>query len=323
MSWSQPPDPQTPPQGSPPSGSSDPNWVQVPPDQWPGSTPNTPPQASRQPQPQVVIGGSTLYQSPYPVIAPKRQGCGLGCIISLFIVGIIAVSIFGVFAAMGSFAGGDFLSQISEIVNTVTNIDAALGLSTTTLPGDADAYDSIAALAAVTAFAGEGAQLVELEAAQVRSDGTQNLNATYDPPRPRTTYTFLREVPRPENAPPVGAGGTADGQWYEPITVEAYRPGQMSYITQMGGSVNIQTQFVNQGLKREVDDPTSELFFYNDGAFVAAPKCSTRQLWSTALERGAPADAVASITYNDEGYEFRIIGAGFSLNFDANCRVRA
>ncbi|HYO89408.1 MAG TPA: hypothetical protein VER79_12215, partial [Candidatus Limnocylindrales bacterium] len=189
------------------------------------------------------------------------------------------------------------------------------------LPGEASTFDPFAALPEVTAFAGAEAQLAEIEAVQVRSDGTQNLNADYAPPRPRTTYTYFREVPRPENAPPLGAGGSAGDQWYEPITIEAYQPGAMSQITRTGGGMNIRTQFVNQGLKRQVNDPTNSLSF-NDSGFVAAPKCTTRQLWSTALERGAPADAVASITYNADGYEFRISGIGVSLTFDANCRLQ-
>ncbi|HYO89457.1 MAG TPA: hypothetical protein VER79_12460, partial [Candidatus Limnocylindrales bacterium] len=282
MSWSQPPD-QQPPQGGTSPRPGDPGWAQVPPDQWPGSEASRTSPAGAQPPPQVQFGSSTLAPSPYPYIAPKRRGCGgLGCIIGLIVAVAVVVPIIAVVVGMRAFAGDDFLGQISEIVDTVSNIDAALGISTTPLPGEASTFDPFAALPEVTAFAGAEAQLAEIEAVQVRSDGTQNLNADYAPPRPRTTYTYFREVPRPENAPPLGAGGSAGDQWYEPITIEAYQPGAMSQITRTGGGMNIQTQFVNQGLKRQVNDPTNNLAFY-DGGFVAAPKCTTRQLWSAAL----------------------------------------
>jgi hypothetical protein len=296
--------------------------VQVPPDQWPGAPANMAAPSGNQPRPVVTIGASTVYQSPYPYIAPKRRSCGgLGCLIALITVASIVVPLVIVFAFMGANTGGDFLGQIGDMISTIADVNGALGLSTTPISGDAAAFDPFDALEEVWAFAGAGALLAEIEAAQVRSDGTQNLNASYAPPRPRTTYVFFREVARPEDAPPLGASGSGGDQWYEPITVEAYQPGAMSQITQSGGGMNIQTQFVNQGLKREVEAPTNNLSFY-DGGFVEAPKCSTRQLWAVALERGAPAEAVASITYNADGYEFNIPGANVSLEFDGNCRLR-
>ena len=318
MSWSQPPNP--PPQPPQPG---DPNWVQVPPDQWPGSTPpptGTPSQAPVQTTFTVPPGG---YQSPYPYVAPKKRGCGcnaLGCVIGLFVIVMIALPIAIVVGSMGAFTGGDFMGQIQDLVNTVVNTNEVLGLSTTALPGDANAYNPFAALAAVTAFAGDGAQLAEIQAMQVRSDGTQDLNADYDPPRPSTTYEFYREIPRPADAPPVGAGGTTDGPWYEPVTIDAYRPGQMSQIRRTGGSVSISTQFVNEGLKRQVSDPTTNLAFVD--SFVPAPKCTTQQLWNMALEEGARPDAVATITYNSDGYEFSIPGMAVFLQFDSNCRLQ-
>ena len=330
MSWSPPPDP-----NQPQSRPNDPNWVQVPPDQWPGGAPSSssggaPPAGNPYPQQPPVQTTFTVnpgaYQSPYPYVGPKRggRGCsGLGCVIALIVIVAVFVPIIAVVGSLGAFsnmAGGDLFSQIGQAVNAITNINETLGISTTGLPGDANAYDPFAALAAVTAFAGEGAQLAEINAVRVRSDGTQNLNASYDPPRPNTDYEFFREIPRPENAPPVGAGGTTDGQWYEPVTVSAYQPGQMSQIRQTGGGMSIQTQFVNQGLKRQVADPTTNLAFVE--GFVGPPNCTTLQLWNLALEEGAPVDAVATITYNSDGYNFSIPGSGISLDFDANCKPR-
>lgn len=335
MSWSQPPDP-----NQPPPNPNDPNWVQIPPGQWPGSTPppasggNPPPgnpyQPPGSPYQQAPVQTTFTpnpsgYQSPYPYVGQKRRGCGcnsMGCIIALIVIVAVVVPIVAIVGSFGAFSNssGDFLGQISQMVNSVVNVNQTLGISTTPLPGDANAFDSFAALAAVTTFAGEGAQLAEINAVQVRSDGTQNLNADYDPPRPNTDYEFYREIPRPENAPPVGAGGTTDGQWYEPVTVSAYRPGQMSQIRQTGGGMSISTQFINEGLKRQVQDPTTNLAFVE--GFVGPPTCTTRQLWNVALEEGAPADAVATITYNSEGYEFTIPGGGIFLNFDANCKLQ-
>jgi hypothetical protein len=76
--------------------------------------------------------------------------------------------------------------------------------------------------------------------------------------------------------------------------------------------------YVNEGMTRDTRDPET----IDNPEFLAPPTCDFARLWSVALERGAPADAVASIEYNAEGYEFRIQDTDVRLEFDTNCRPR-
>lgn len=182
-------------------------------------------------------------------------------------------------------------------------------VDTRPVPGDATRFDPVATFQEVAAYAGEGARLLSLTAYYVKSDGTLDLTADY---YPRVDYEFAREVPRPDDAPPVGAGGTASGQWYEPIEIDAYQPNQWRRVS---GSQNY--SYMNQGMERDVSDATTTL----SGTFVAAPACSFARLWETAITRDAPRDAVATIEYDAEGYDFRISDVSISLRFNTNCQL--
>lgn len=190
------------------------------------------------------------------------------------------------------------------------------GVETRDLPGDAEFFDPIDALPEVQAYAGEGAQLVEIEMRLIRIDGTMDLEADYSP-QPDTEYTFVREVARPSDAPPPGAGGANTGPWFETIEVRAYEPGQRRRRTTTGGGTNTSVTYVNKGLERTVSDPES-----GEVETVGAPICSVTEMFAEAVERGAPDDAVAYVTYNAEGYEFRISGVGIFLEFDRHCALR-
>ncbi len=189
------------------------------------------------------------------------------------------------------------------------------GADTRDLPGDARAFDPFAALPAVADHAGPGARLVSIEVSLVRADGTLDLKASYTP-KPSVEYTFAREVPRPGNAPPVGAGGTSNGPWHQEITIRAYEPGQRRQRTTTGGDVSTTVRYTNKGLDRTSSAPSSAPV-----TFVEAPACSLASLWEVAKTRGAPADAVARITYDAKGYRFSITGTRVSLEFDATCAL--
>jgi hypothetical protein len=186
---------------------------------------------------------------------------------------------------------------------------------TRTVPGIANTFDPIASYEEVKSFAGPNVELISVEASQVRRDGTLDLTASYRP-APHATYRFVRPVPRPDNAPPVGAGGTRDGPWFEPITIDAYEPGQRRRVTQTG-SHNRTYTYVNEGMTRQVGDPNTRTEPNN---IAATPRCAFADLWAVAVKAGAPPDAVARISYDAKGYRFSIGGTKVNLTFDSACQ---
>jgi hypothetical protein len=273
-------------------------------------------------RPYIIIDGKPVYvdqmgQSGFdtPVqTQAKRRGLGCWIIGILFPIAIIGIVLMAVFSAFSGAVGQiPNLGEIGNVISTAVSLTSRP--ETKPIAGDPTHFDPLVGLDEARTFAGDGAQLVSIVASYVRSDGTMDLNATYSP-APSTEYKFLREVPRPENAPPVGAGGTKGGKWYEPITIEVYEPGQTRHVTSFGGNISSEYTYTNQGMEKNVDDPTSN----PSDDIVADPTCSFTDMWNEALKKDAPADAVAVIEYNSDGYEFNIVGT-LVLRFDENCNV--
>jgi hypothetical protein len=82
----------------------------------------------------------------------------------------------------------------------------------------------------------------------------------------------------------------------------------------MGGTVNGEYWHTNEGVTVDFSSPGAQAL----PEALAAPSLSTREMWEKALSLGAPRDAVASISYDEEGYEFDITGTGFSLRWEVN-----
>jgi hypothetical protein len=180
---------------------------------------------------------------------------------------------------------------------------------TVPVPGDATTFDPISTLPQVMAYAGDGAQVTEISAYYVRSDGTLDLTASY---HPYVEYEFVRKVPAPADAPPVGAGGTVKGGWFEPVTVKAYEPGKWWSVH----SGNSTYSYMNRGMERKASRPTS-----SPSPVLPVPKCSFKTLWSAAAERGASTDAVATIIYRSTGYRFSVRDTDIDLNFNNDCHL--
>jgi hypothetical protein len=135
-------------------------------------------------------------------------------------------------------------------------------------------------------------------------------------PKPYTDYKFVREVPRPGNAPPPGAGGANTGPWYETVDIRAYEPGaRRRRVT--SGSTNSDVRYTNKGMERSVSGPRS-----GEVQTVSIPACSVADFFTEAIARGAPAAAVANVTYDADGYEFRISGLAIRLNFGDDCSLK-
>jgi hypothetical protein len=184
-------------------------------------------------------------------------------------------------------------------------------------PGDPRAFDPVAQYPAVAAFAGPGVALLRMRAEQVRSDGRLDLGADYQP-SPRAQYDFVREVPAPPEAPPLGAGAPVDGRWHQRIEVDLSRPGTLRYVHKVGKDGILETQYVLRGMERREDEPTGAPI----ESGIAPPACPLRELWKLALARGVPANAVASIEYDRDGYDFGVRGTRWSLHFAAECSLQ-
>jgi hypothetical protein len=167
--------------------------------------------------------------------------------------------------------------------------------------GDVTHFDPIATYAAVSKQAGDGAKLERISFNYVRSDGTLDLTASYDP---HVYYFFYKEMDgAPTNAPPVGAGGKLNQHWYRPIDIDVKRredSGTISYIDQYASDAT-----------NEAKHP------------VAAPTCPLKGLWDVALGKGAPPKAVATIYYDTGGYNFTINDTSVSLQFDLKCQFKS
>lgn len=179
------------------------------------------------------------------------------------------------------------------------------------VPGDPHRFDPVASLTAVAAFAGPDSQLVGFEARFVRSDGTMDLTADYNP---EVKYSFQRIIQASDKNKPLGAGG-GPGPRYVPVTVQVWKPGRIMFHHRIGGGVSSKWNEMERGMRRE------------EGSEQVMPvgkpvtlRCSLEKLWQTAIQKGAPSDAVAAIRYDaDWGYRFSIADTDVRLSFDDNC----
>lgn len=241
----------------------------------------------------------------------RRGGCaGCGCATLGILLGVGGGAI-GILVAILAVAAPNVLSGL---------MGGALGVpmpQTRAIVGDASLFDPFAAYSQAVAMVGDDAQLVSIQVSQVRADGTQDLNATYSP-APDTTYKFIRKIAPPANAPPVGAGGNNGAQWYEPVSVRAYKPGSRSHTTRIGGGVSFSYDFVNEGLTATISSATTSM---ND-TFIDPPTCSIADFWKAGIDAGFPADAVATVEYNAQGYSFYISGTKNRMTFDKSCKSK-
>ena len=217
---------------------------------------------------------------------------------------------------IGLAIGGVMLVCILGVAGLIYGINQLTSSweETFALTGDTTHFDPIASVNEVRSHIDPNAKLSSIGIDYIRSDGTMDLSAKYNA---KTEYKFYRELAQPpKDAPPVGAGGTVNGKWYEPVSAEVYEPGQWRHVTKMGGSVSTEYDYMNKGIDLDRDDPTA-----TPQKFVDDPKCQIKDFWKIAIEKGAPASAVARVDYDDSCYEFRISDADISLIFTNSCKL--
>jgi|GEM_PF-1178719 len=185
------------------------------------------------------------------------------------------------------------------------------------LKGDPTHFDPFEGVSEARAVIDPNAKLSELTADYIKSDGTMDLTASY---HANVTYNFYKLLAAPpKDAPPIGAGGSKDGKWYEPVEADVYEPGQFRSVMKMGGGVSTSYTYSNLGIDLDSSDPTA-----TPNPFIDDPKCSIKDFWKEAIKQKAPADAVASLeySYNTDGYEFSIRDTDIRLDFDKNCKLK-
>lgn len=186
------------------------------------------------------------------------------------------------------------------------------------LVGDPSRYDPFANLDELRAIAGPDARLVSINAFQVRSDGTMNLNADYVP-RPTVTYRFVLPLAKPpENAPPSGVTGPAGAPWMQFVTLVASRPGGFRRVIERRGISRNEYMYRHRGLDKDVSTPVQGQIPEN----LPDPKISTAELWRMGREKGAPDDAVANIDYDQAGYRWSVVGFSEPVMLDLDGKPR-
>lgn len=226
----------------------------------------------------------------------KKVGCGIcGCIVGFlgFIFGIIYLT-------------------------TFTNYCARMfGEETYPVAGDPSRFDPFASIAHIRSKVGAKAILLEVRASFVRSDGTLDLNAKYRP-APDANYDFRAPVTKePKDAPPVGAGRKPGDVWVQNVSVRVYEPGQHRSVSRISGSSRSSYSYVNEGM--DIDRATPQMGSLEDG--LPDPKLTAKEMWDFAISKGADKDAVARISYEEDGYEFNITGLNFYLYWDIDGKL--
>lgn len=228
----------------------------------------------------------------------KIAGCGgCGCL----------------FLGIAGFVGG--ILYLTVFSNTCAKM---MGEETYPFKADTKNLDPFAALGEVRQRAGKNARLISIEASYVRSDGTMNLEATYKP-APRISYKFQVPLDKgPKDAPPIGAGRGPNDVWVQDVTVECYEPGQRRHVTRIGGGSRSEYNYINEGMDIDRGSPSMRALAEDLGH----PKMSPAALWKIAIEKGASKDAVATINYDKDGYEFYISGTKVRFECDPSGKVK-
>jgi hypothetical protein len=233
-----------------------------------------------------------------------------GC--AIFFVAIIGLVIFKVFSAIASTSVvlPEALQKLKELKSDPRY--AGFKPETFPVPGDSSQFDPFKVVPELRPKIGKDCRVYSIEADFVRSDGTMDLNATYEP-GPHAKYKFYRQVDSGgQKEPPIGAGRRPDDVWVEKAEVEVYKPGSTRSITRLGGRTNSSVHYENLGMDISRNGP----YLNRLDKDLGDPRISCADLWKVALTKGAPKDAVATITYNMNGYHFVVEGTPADLYFD-------
>jgi hypothetical protein len=184
--------------------------------------------------------------------------------------------------------------------------------NTTKPPGDLERFDPITTLGQVGAYAGSQPVLVSLSALHVASNGLLNLEAPY---MPQVRYEFIAgataaDVEDQATPAPGFAIALGDRLRIDMEVHASYHLGGTCSGRSCGGT--------HRGMGRRAGGRVGP----GGSTPVPPPTCSFAQLWRTALAHGVPANLVANIGYDKDGYDFRVIPEGYRAAFDSNCALK-
>lgn len=186
------------------------------------------------------------------------------------------------------------------------------------VPGDVHRFDPIAALPAVLAYAGAGAQLIAIDVLHAREDGTLDLEADY---YPGWTIPVRYHVVRPTQAqadPSLPVGARPALAPFERLEIEVMKPHWRTVDTNDSEWTSKHRGMLASGGRGVAASQPAGLGPRD--APVAAPSCDLAALWQVARQRGAPAGAVATIRYDAAGYHFVIPQTAVDFQVDGSCR---
>ena len=195
-----------------------------------------------------------------------------------------------------------------------------LCVDTTFVPGDPKRFDPVRSFEEIRRYAGDKVELLSLESKNIRPDGTIDLKAEYvRASMVSVTYCFVQKLTQPpKEAPPLGAGGSLVGSWYQPIDVTISTPWRSWTVQRQSGNVGTKYVYLNLGMKRDLSSIEGKL----PSPVIPPPTCAFSELWRIALQQGASKDAVASIDYGPDGYRFSIRGTSTQFRFGSDCQLR-
>ena len=231
--------------------------------------------------------------------AKKAIGCGiLGC--------------GGIGFAVVAFVGA--ILYMTVFSNSCAKM---MGEETYPISGDPKRFDPFASIPDIKSKLGPEAILLEMDASFVRSDGTLDLKAQYKP-APNANYRFRVPVKEaPKDAPPIGAGRKPGDIWIQDVTVRVYEPGMRRHVSRISGGTRSSYSYTNEGM--DVDRSIPQMGSL-EGA-IPEPKINTKEMWDFAISKGADKDAVARISYEDDGYDFTISELKVHIRWDADGKL--
>jgi hypothetical protein len=217
--------------------------------------------------------------------------------------------ILGVFAFVG------VILYLTLFSNTCAKM---MGEETYPIAGDPSQFNPLAAIPEIEKHVGPGAVLVDLDITSVRPDGTIDLKAPYKP-APSARYEFQRKLDKAPDGkvdPPIGAGRGPNDVWVETVTVQVYEPGVRRHVTRISGGSRSSYSYTNEGMDFDRSEP--RMMHLGEPA-VTTIKPS--EMWNIAQKIGAPLNAVASVSYDSDGAQFRISGTKFDLRWDKSGKL--
>jgi hypothetical protein len=155
---------------------------------------------------------------------------------------------------------------------------------------------------------GNGFELEHFQAVGVWPNGTVHVADTSF--TSWVGYTFARPMAPPDDQPPLGAGGSS--VWRQIVHVTVERPGCHEV---QGSALGGRSFRGSRGVRMWEAEPEPR-----EAMTIPMPDCALESLWQQAIEQGAPTPAVASITYDADGYAFLIEDTSIDIQFDEGCR---